>query len=137
MAPVPERPVAAAPKIVSPHKYRVKPSSAIDRDEEQRQIEAAIAAGIGRRFEVQREIVGRQIQTCEDAVRYFEDRGLTVDIRRGAHGHRHRYRVSGGTDFDDRWMLPTPFVAAARAFAAQTTYRIVPLREAYQAGAAA
>lgn len=127
----PERPVAAAPKIVSPHKHRVRPDSAIDRDEEQRQIEAAIAAGIGRRFEVQREITGRQIQTCDDAVRYLEGRGMTVDIRRGSHGHRHRYRVSGGTDFDDRWMLPTPFVVAARAFAAQTTYRIVPLSEVY------
>lgn len=126
----PTRPVAAAPKIVSPHKHRIAVPTAADRAAEQRAIEAAIAAGIGKRFEIERMAPGRQIQTCQHAVEYLESRGLEVEVDRTSSTHP-KYRVSGGTSFEGRWMLPSPFVTAVRAFAAETTYRVIPLNEAY------
>ena len=124
------RPVFGVNRITSPHRHRVRPEIRMDRAEEQRAIEAAIAAGVGKRFEVQYERRGRQIQNCQEAAAYLEAKGLTVEVRRSAKTHP-RYRVSGGSGFDGRWMMPTPFVVAVRAYAAQTTYRVIPLNEAY------
>ena len=130
----PKLPKAVAPKPEPKPpmtlRPRVMPEPKIDRDAERRAVEAAIAAGIGRRFEVQRTATGKQIQTSDDAVAYLRSKGFDVEIKPGSH-HLPRFRVSGGTSFDGRWMTPPSFVTAARAIAAQTTYRIVPLKEAY------
>jgi len=126
---VPDRPEPRRPE--RPAKARVDPERKVDREAERREIEAAIAAGIGRRFEVLRAApTGRQIQTSDDAATYLRTKGFRVEIKPGSH-HLPRFRVSGGSSFDGRWMTPPVFVTAVRAMAAQTIYRVVPLNEAY------
>ena len=125
------------PRIVTPHRLLVLPDSRIDRDTEQRAVEAAIQAGVGRRYEIMRTPPGRQVQTADDAVSLMRERGFAVEIKSSSEGRLRRYRVTGGSPFDDRWLLPHAFCTAVRTLAAQSTYRVVPLREAYSSHAGA
>lgn len=135
----------AAPKRVEPivHAPRAPvqvsgpPPLVKAEDKDAAAIAAAIQAGIGRRYEITRNLPGRQVQTADDAVALMRERGFAVEIKSSSEGRLRRYRVTGGSPFDDRWLLPHAFCTAVRTFAAQSTYRVVPLREAYSSHAGA
>lgn len=135
--PAPKRvePIAEAPRV--PAQVSGPPALVKAEDKDAIAIAEAIKAGIGRRYEIARSTPGRQVQTADDAVAMMRERGFTVEIRSSGEGRLRRYCVTGGSSFDGRWLLPHAFCTAVRTLAAQSTYRVVPLRDAYASHAGA
>ncbi len=121
----------AASRALGPIRFVAPPP--INRAAERAAIDAAIAAGIGKRFEFIRGGKASQadkIRTGADAAAHLEALGFTVD-KRISRAYT-RYQVSGGSTLDALgWMRPQQFVHAVKALLVGSTYRAVPLREKY------
>lgn len=123
-----------------PRREPQQPIRPANRADELAAIEAAIAAGMGCRYE--RHLVSsplpsvETIKSCDDAKAFFRGVGLRVVSKRIGTHLRHMIRDGGHLERLG-WMMPQPFVALAKDTAKRGAYRAIPLHEVYSQGATA
>lgn len=92
-------------------------------------VEAAIAAGIGSRFEWPR-AVRVPLSGAEEATRWLDEQGIGWSVRRRGTHLEYRVQQHGGA-----WLPAARFASAIRAEARNAELICLPLREIYQPAA--
>lgn len=127
-APPPPPPRPAPPQRPA----KPAPAPVLTREDEQRMIEEAIAAGKGRRYELRGDPGFRQINTAEEAVDWLEAHGCEVAMRQKSGRSLIYYRATR----DGRRLLVRPWYPAhelvklARQTAASDGARVIAIRDA-------